>query len=158
MKEGQVLRAVQGIPIPTEAIFRKPAEPVTKPAKVEGFVISASLSPYHLDASLPSRKGYVRCLACGADVWAPNSSRHRGVCAERHGPPSSPCRRRIRRRIRRRLEDTDVDMSTAQAASSASRAAAAANMAFEETLFRKLFCDEVMAEGQDGCLAQSDPL
>jgi hypothetical protein len=142
-KEGLILRTVQGIPIPNEAIFRKPAEPVTKPAKVDGFVISASLSPpYGLDASVPSRKkGYVRCLACGTDVWAPNSSRHRESCAKRYRPPGgSPCR-----------GDGLGRMATGAQGS-------CANIGLEEaSLFRQLFCDETMFENDGCCLTQAVP-
>jgi hypothetical protein len=84
LKEGHFLQTIQGISIPTEAIFRKPLEPVLRPAKIDGFVVSSSLCFNDLDPDSPKRKGYVTCLACGVDVWAPNSARHREICAKNY--------------------------------------------------------------------------
>jgi hypothetical protein len=83
LKDGHFLRTIRGISIPTEAIFRKPLEPVLRPAKIDGFVVSSSLCFSELDTDSPQRKGYVTCLTCGVDVWAPNSSRHREICAKK---------------------------------------------------------------------------
>jgi hypothetical protein len=73
--EARTLRAVRGITVPAEPIFREPTQVSCRPAKVRGFVLSRTVASAHA-----ASKGYFLCLQCSRDVWAPNSVRSREAC------------------------------------------------------------------------------
>ena len=89
--EGLTLHTICGLRI-EEDLFKKPKAPRLKAAKLEGFVISSTA---HIDdpRKAPTaaekrrgvrtgRKGYVRCLACNAEAYAPNARHHAAVCIQ----------------------------------------------------------------------------
>lgn len=71
-------------------IFKKIKPPIPRPAKIRGFVVSSSVTlsdPFSaptledVDKGVRTgRKGYVRCLYCNAEVFAPNASYHASTC------------------------------------------------------------------------------
>lgn len=84
------LAIIGGIDIEEDLL--KPLEkPTPKPAKIDGFVMSSSAllsdprrAPSDFDGDYKQKtgkKGYTRCLACNAETYAPNTSRH--SCAKR---------------------------------------------------------------------------
>ena len=90
--EGLTLHTICGLRI-EEDLFKKPKASRPKAAKLPGFVISSTV---HIDdpRKAPTvaekrlgvrtgRKGYVRCLACNAEVYAPNARHHAAVCVQR---------------------------------------------------------------------------
>lgn len=83
IRNGHTLKSICGVTISDEQVFSKPATPSCRAAKVEGFVMSpagAATSHDNDGAATKITKGYVRCLVCEQEVWAPNSSRHRSRC------------------------------------------------------------------------------
>lgn len=90
-KEGLRLHTLNGIEIDDE-LFAQPKLPIKKFAKIPGFVMSNTvlLGNPHKAPTLAEiragqtagRKGYVRCLSCNAEVFAPNTRRHMTVCEE----------------------------------------------------------------------------
>lgn len=85
---GKPLSRILGVSV-DESIL-KPLEPTPKEAKVKGFVKSNSVSvddPTHSPSAEErqtgvsvGRSGYVRCLICNAEVFAPNSKHHAQIC------------------------------------------------------------------------------
>ncbi|PXF45839.1 hypothetical protein BWQ96_04376 [Gracilariopsis chorda] len=91
-EEGIKLVQVSGIRI-DETLFKKAKSARPKAAKLPGFVISRTVNlenPYKAPSDAErkrgaktGRKGYVRCLACNAEVYAPNAKHHAAACAHR---------------------------------------------------------------------------
>lgn len=90
--EGLVLDTISGIPV-DEEVFKSPKDAVPKPAKISGFMISStvdindpltapSVKQQRLGARL-GRKGYVRCIYCNTEVYAPNAKHHAASCKNR---------------------------------------------------------------------------
>lgn len=87
--EELVLFSVNGIRIYHE-YFTQPKPLRPKRAKISGFVMSntvlrndPSKAPniQQQKMGVPTgRKGYTRCLACNAEIFAPNTFRHKKVC------------------------------------------------------------------------------
>lgn len=85
---GEPLSKILGVTV--DETILKPLEPAPKQAKVKGFVKSNSVSvhdPMHSPSveerqtGVPvGRSGYVRCLVCNAEVFAPNSKHHAQIC------------------------------------------------------------------------------
>jgi len=90
-RAGAQLHILNGIEM-HEDLFAKPKVPVIKAAKLNGFVMSNTVlmdNPLkaptlaQLKAGVRTgRKGYVRCLSCNAEVFAPNTKRHAQVCGK----------------------------------------------------------------------------
>lgn len=91
-EEGVKLVQIENIRF-DEDVFKKPKEVVPKPAKFPGFVISSTVD-INDPNSAPSqgqqhlgvrtgRKGYVRCVYCNAEVYAPNAKHHAVSCTKR---------------------------------------------------------------------------
>lgn len=90
--EGVKLLQIENIRI-DEEVFKKPKEVVPKPAKFPGFVISSTVDiddPHrapppkqHHSGLRAGRKGYVRCVFCNTEVYAPNAKHHAGSCKKR---------------------------------------------------------------------------
>lgn len=96
------LQSVNGIRV-SEDLFAKPKQLKPKLAKIPGFVMSRTVllndpnrAP-ELGASQreSGRKGYVRCLTCNEEVFAPNTRRHAKVCSRK--PTTDNCQRSIER-------------------------------------------------------------
>ncbi|CAN8073815.1 unnamed protein product [Agarophyton chilense] len=93
-EEGIKLVQVRDIVV-DESVFKKPKSSSPKAAKVPGFVISRSVAlenPHEAPSDLEKnrgvktgRKGYVRCLACNGEVYAPNAKHHAAACSKRRG-------------------------------------------------------------------------
>lgn len=91
--EGILLNSISGIPI-DEEIFKKPKDAVPKPAKIPGFVISSTVDindPYSAPSAKQQKmgirtgkKGYVRCVSCNTEVYAPNAKHHAANCKKRY--------------------------------------------------------------------------
>lgn len=83
------LTSVAGISVHPD-VFKSTRKPKAKLAKVPGFVMSHSvsvsnphqaLSDEDIDAGMRrGRKGYVRCLSCNSEVFAPNARYHASHC------------------------------------------------------------------------------
>lgn len=90
--EGVKLLQIENIRF-DEEVFKKPKEVVPKPAKFPGFVISSTVDiddPRRAPAQIQQhsgtragRKGYVRCVYCNAEVYAPNAKHHAASCKKR---------------------------------------------------------------------------
>lgn len=86
---GARLTSVSGIPVHPD-VFKSARRPRPKVAKIPGFVMSHSVSiddprraltEEELDAGEKrGRKGYVRCLRCNSEVFAPNARYHASHC------------------------------------------------------------------------------
>eukprot|EP00178_Gracilaria_changii_P004322 TRINITY_DN167_c0_g1_i1.p1 TRINITY_DN167_c0_g1~~TRINITY_DN167_c0_g1_i1.p1 ORF type:complete len:237 (-),score=34.95 TRINITY_DN167_c0_g1_i1:791-1501(-) len=97
-EEGIKLAQVSGIMI-DESLFKKPKSARPKAAKLPGFVISRTVTienPFEApndfekkQGARTGRKGYVRCLACNTEVYAPNAKHHAAACARRKASLSS---------------------------------------------------------------------
>lgn len=91
-KHGVRLTTVGGFTVHPD-VFRSSRRPEPKPAKIPGFVMSHSVSVNNpnqalteeeLDAGMQrGRKGYVRCLRCNSEVFAPNARNHASHCRRR---------------------------------------------------------------------------
>jgi hypothetical protein len=119
--EARTVRAVRGIPVPAEPIFREPTQQSCRPAKVRGFVLSRTVA-----SARAASKGYVLCLQCGKDVWAPNSVRHREACVGTHQTAAG-------REARSEEGSTAVPETSSNGSSFVSR----------------LFCDEMLPDSDD---------
>lgn len=83
------LSSIAGVDV-DEKFFKEFKENSAKPAKVNGFVISSTVSlsdPFFApsedeirDGIKVGKKGYVRCLLCNAEVFAPNARSHASNC------------------------------------------------------------------------------
>lgn len=88
-KHGVRLTSVAGISVHPD-VFKSTKKPEPKPAKIPGFVMSHSVSmldPHQalteeeIDSGMQrGRKGYVRCLRCNTEVFAPNARNHAAHC------------------------------------------------------------------------------
>lgn len=86
--------SVAGITVPTD-IFEVARRPKVQFAKINGFVLSASVArdnPMYAPTNdeiergiQVGRKGYVRCMRCNAEVFAPNARHHSLTCLYFHG-------------------------------------------------------------------------
>ncbi|KAI0561074.1 hypothetical protein FGB62_93g021 [Gracilaria domingensis] len=91
-EEGIKLVQVSGIAV-DETLFKKPKSARPKAAKLPGFVISRTVTienPFEAPSDFEKkrgartgRKGYVRCLACNTEVYAPNAKHHAAACTRR---------------------------------------------------------------------------
>lgn len=97
--EGIQLHTINGIEI-HEELFAQPKVLVPKAAKIPGFVMSSTVlrenqykAPTRAQQNsgeASGRKGYVRCLACNTEVFAPNTRRHAKMCWYTAGKSSGP--------------------------------------------------------------------
>lgn len=83
------LISISGIVVDDD-VFKKPKPPKAKCAKIEGFVMSnsVSLADPHYSPTLEEiengiaigKKGWVRCLVCNIEIFAPNAKYHASIC------------------------------------------------------------------------------
>lgn len=89
---GAQLTCIAGINVHSD-VFKSTRKPRPKPAKVPGFVMSHSVSVKNPRQALREedveggvqqrgRKGYVRCLRCNSEVFAPNARYHAIHCEQ----------------------------------------------------------------------------
>lgn len=90
-EDGVLLHSIAGLRV-YDGLFKKPKVSAPKAAKLPGFVISSTVAmndpnhaPTHEEKKrgvCTGRKGYVRCLACNEEVYAPNARHHAAACPE----------------------------------------------------------------------------
>lgn len=83
------LTSINGLPV-EEVFFKDQKCFFPKPSKVTGFVMSNTVAmddpnyvPSREDIKrgvITGRKGYVRCVSCNAEVFAPNARAHSMAC------------------------------------------------------------------------------
>lgn len=88
-RSGTILKNINGIPV-DDAVFKRPKRAQPKAAKIIGFVMSSSValadptfapSSNQIEAGAKvGRKGYVRCLCCNSEIFAPNARYHASIC------------------------------------------------------------------------------